>query len=305
MIKNVTISTLDQNQSYNATDSKGLQYPLDMSNINNIISLRIFGLYEHAGATLSNPDKAEAKNAKYNKNTLANIMLYQVPVSTAYTQNWGKQEGMFKGHGGESIAGLQSTQYLANKVGTGITSTVGALWGANDAVGTGKSINPFLGVAYESPELRSITLPFVMNPRSEQEARAVMNIIKTIKYHSSPSYYDTVQTLDDALANEKINGKEEVKGSLLSTIVSKAGSVANKFILNAPDVFEVNFLNLEEGRNHSLFKFGPAVLTDFQCNYGADGVWRAFKNGLSINVEMSLNFQEMDILTRAEILKGY
>ena len=67
-----------------------------------------------------------------------------------------------------------------------------------------------------------------------------------------------------------------------------------------PDEFDITFPNNEL----FLFKIGTSVLTDFQINYNPDGGSYFHENGAPVSVSLSMNFTELDVLTKAEIDEG-
>ena len=67
-----------------------------------------------------------------------------------------------------------------------------------------------------------------------------------------------------------------------------------------PDEFDITFPSNEL----FLFKIGTSVLTDFQINYNPDGGSHFHQNGAPVSVALSLNFTELDVLTKAEIDEG-
>ena len=69
---------------------------------------------------------------------------------------------------------------------------------------------------------------------------------------------------------------------------------------NYPDEFNIRFPFNEE----YLFKIGTSVLTDFQINYNPDGGSYFHQNGAPVSVSLSLQFTELDILTKSEIAEG-
>ena len=65
---------------------------------------------------------------------------------------------------------------------------------------------------------------------------------------------------------------------------------------NYPDEFDIRIGNPEY-----LFKIGTSVLTDFQLNYTAQDGSLFHVNGAPVAVSLALTFQELDIITKAQI----
>ena len=73
---------------------------------------------------------------------------------------------------------------------------------------------------------------------------------------------------------------------------------ANHFF-NYPDEFDIEF-----SKPLFLFKIGTSVLTDFQVNYTAQDGSLFHSNRAPLAVSISMTFQELDIITKAEIKEG-
>lgn len=68
---------------------------------------------------------------------------------------------------------------------------------------------------------------------------------------------------------------------------------------NYPDEFDIRIGNPEY-----LFKIGTSVLIDFQLNYTAQDGSLFHVNGAPVAVSLALTFQELDIITKAQIEDG-
>ena len=66
-----------------------------------------------------------------------------------------------------------------------------------------------------------------------------------------------------------------------------------------PDEFLITFPS-----DQFLFKIGTSVLTSFTVDYTPDGGSYFHVNGAPVSVAMSLQFTELDILTKTEIGEG-
>jgi len=75
-------------------------------------------------------------------------------------------------------------------------------------------------------------------------------------------------------------------------------SEANHFF-NYPDEFDIEF-----SKPLFLFKIGTSVLVDFQVNYTAQDGSLFHSNRAPLAVSISMTFQELDIITKAEIKEG-
>jgi len=68
---------------------------------------------------------------------------------------------------------------------------------------------------------------------------------------------------------------------------------------NYPDEFDIRI-----GNPDYLFKIGTSVLIDFQLNYTAQDGSLFHVNGAPVAVSLSMTFQELDIITKAQIEDG-
>ena len=68
---------------------------------------------------------------------------------------------------------------------------------------------------------------------------------------------------------------------------------------NYPDEFDIRI-----GNPDYLFKIGTSVLIDFQLNYTAQDGSLFHVNGAPVAVSLALTFQELDIITKAQIEDG-
>jgi hypothetical protein len=144
--------------------------------------------------------------------------------------------------------------------------------------GKGYAINPQLQMIYRGTGFRSFSLSFTFTPKSKQEADAVNKIIQTFKYHHAP----TLQA-----------GKE---------------SSTKSMFLIPPSIFQVYFkINDVTGsqlENQYLPKYGDLVLKDIDVNYAPNG-YASHRDGAPIQTQLTLQFQEIEIVDRDRLQKGY
>ena len=320
----------DFNESSKEQPSGAFQYNYPHQKedgLNHFINFRFIELYEQKKSARHNPDKAEATNAKKGRKTLGSITLYNPGgISMSYSQNWDKTDGMMAEYGSmankNTVTGA-GLDMLATKGAQFAQGAAKLAWGANLVAESGYAVNPFLGVSYISPDLRTQSFTFNFTPRNEPEAIEVMNILDAFKYYTHPEYgnFGKAFAKKMGLSSKKAepepvaegdkgtgSGIEKFGKNVVddgSDVISKLGTMADKFILKTPALFDINFINAEGGVNENLFRFGPAVCTDVTCNYSPAGVWRSFRNGVPTQVDLSLSFQEMEILTKDKIEAGY
>ena len=130
------------------------------------------------------------------------------------------------------------------------------------ALSRGQIYNPNVELLYRGTGLRTFGFTYTFVPKSEQEARAVNEIIMEFKRWSAP---------------DERNGMWEV-----------------------PHVWQVRYMSGgQQNRNMNAFK--PAALTSVAVahNPGLD-MHATFANGMPIVTSMTLAFQETDVIVRAD-----
>jgi len=138
----------------------------------------------------------------------------------------------------------------------------------------GKSRNPHMAVFYNSPQFRSFEFSFEMRPKSATESLSIGQIINFFKYYSAPEY---------ALENH---------------------------FFQYPNQFKIYFKH-----DDFLFKIGDTVLKNVSVDYHGEGTplyydatgsaFTSQKRKLLAPavVKINLQFQEVKILTKKDILK--
>jgi hypothetical protein len=141
----------------------------------------------------------------------------------------------------------------------------------------GVASNPGLELLYTSPSFRSFRFDFMFYPRSQREAKEVMNIIKKLKFHQAPE------------------------------IASRTGG---RFLI-PPSEFDIEFFyNGKE--NPNIPKVSTCVLEQIDVDYAPNG-FSAYEvptkfepelggTGTPTGIRLSLQFKETQIVTK-EFLK--
>jgi hypothetical protein len=156
----------------------------------------------------------------------------------------------------------------------GIGALAGAGGNANDLLGAGlktqgMALNPQMEVLFTGMEFRRFQFDFLFTPKSPQEAETVRGIIKSFKLHSSP----------------------EIDG----------GSAGRYFIV--PSVFEIEIFHKGE-RNKNVHRFAAAALQTVVVDYAPQG-WVTHEDGMPVQTRLTLQFQEMEIMTKEKIEDGF
>ena len=133
----------------------------------------------------------------------------------------------------------------------------------------GHPINPGVEVLYRSTNLRRHEYSFLLAPSSERESLSMKNIIQNLRRFAAP----------------KMNEK-------------------NNFLFDTPAEWEIQF-HFHGQENTNIPKIARSVLTDITVNYTPQGEWSTFRNGHPVACLIQLGFNEMEIMTRQHIEKGY
>lgn len=155
----------------------------------------------------------------------------------------------------------------AKQVGVGMAANLAGIE-ANQllALQRGQIYNPNVELLYKGPKLRGFTFNFTFVPKSPIEARVINNIILEFKKWSAPS-------------NE---GK----------------------MYKVPHLWQVTYMS-GAGQNRNMNAFKKAALTDVavQDNQGMN-MHMSFDDGMPIVKSLSLNFTEVDVITREDHLSS-
>jgi hypothetical protein len=321
-----------ENKDYNPKTFESLTYPLDMSANNFYPEAICFTINKRNGLQLQ--DVADATRALYatgkdddvktassnfvndinskrirgkktSRELLGSIYM-NMPSDISYSEeaNWGGTEMGTLGKGiSDFISGKDDPIAMAagagvgsigNLVGAGLGTALGsvagklglgAILGAIGGVqiqkgidhGLGVSKNPYMEMMFSGVGFRSFNFAFTMRPISEDEIDEVSKIIKMFRLHSRPSW-----------VNHGIS----------------------KSYMEYPQEFEIKFLTQRYGgsqhdlqlqENVSLPKIKPCVLSSITTNYTPQGLWTAFSSGAAVAVQMTLAFQETELLMAEDI----
>lgn len=129
--------------------------------------------------------------------------------------------------------------------------------------------NPQQQVMFSGIDFRRYTMDFVFTPYSAQEATTVNNIIKAFRRAAAPT---------------------------------KIKEAAGLFF-NTPSVVEVDF-TFNGKTNKNLNKIKRSVLESVKVDYAPNG-WAAYQDGQPVQTKMTLDFMELELVTRADIENGF
>lgn len=135
---------------------------------------------------------------------------------------------------------------------------------------TGIAPNPKMQSVFEGVDPRTFTYSYSFFPRSQAELDNIYRITKILKYHMHPAFKDSTQ-----------------------------------FLFNYPSTFNIEFFVGGE-RNEYLHKHTGCVLTNMSIDYTPNGQYAYFNsNGAPIQINIRMDFRELEILTSEDIADNY
>lgn len=197
-------------------------------------------------------------------------------LNTRYSVGWGEEDTMaFSAFatGAEEIGRAMQGDVSANRTG-GIAGDVlsslaisNAPMGQAMGIGAGVAANPKKEQAFKNVDFRTFTFEYQFAPKSEAEAANVQNIIRAFKYHMHPEY----------------------KGE-------------TDFLYIYPSEFDIVYYK-GNTENLNIARHTSCVLTELNVNYTPNGVFTTFKNGMPTQINLTLTFKELMLLTKESIEK--
>jgi len=226
------------------------------------------------GATMATSDILE-KDTTYRISDA--IALYvDGPPSVKYSMNYANKElgtllGVLSGSVFDSQGLVGGSAETVSALGASLAKLPGAFGAAEVgsalSVSSGTSLNPFRETVFESVDFRSFAFKYKFFPKNKKESDDVYQIIKTFKFHMHP---------------------EMSEGKLF-------------FIY--PSEFNITYYFGNE-KNGYFHKFTTCVLESMDVSYGGEQ-FSSFKDGSPTEINMSLTFRELEILTKNMVQAGY
>lgn len=151
-------------------------------------------------------------------------------------------------------------------------ASVPAIFGAVNvqdviSASAGVSLNPFKEAIFRAVNFRTFEFNYKFFPKSRNESDRIKDIIDLFKFHMHP----------------------ELSESQLFFIY--------------PAEFEITYF-YGAARNPYFHKIAPCILKDMEVTYGGEQ-FAAFPDGHPAEINMTLRFQESEILTKPSIEAGY
>jgi hypothetical protein len=162
----------------------------------------------------------------------------------------------------------------AKNLGNDAAAIVGAMGLKSDKQGAaasaafGLASNPKKEQVFKNVDFRTFQFDYQFFPRNSDEAKNVMRIIYEFKYHMHPEFKD-----------------------------------ANEFLYVYPSEFDITYYQNGE-ENEKLHRHTSCVLTEMNVNYTPNGQFNSFEDGTPTQINITLSFRELSLLTKDKIKDG-
>jgi hypothetical protein len=171
---------------------------------------------------------------------------------------------------GKAVATGGAKSNVLGTAGSILTSL--ALNGPNGgalSAASGLASNPKKEQVFKNVNFREFTFDYTFSPRTPEEAANVRKIIHNFKLHMHPEYKDL-----------------------------------NNFVFIYPSEFDV-FYYQGGTENLNLHRHPSCVLKNMSINYTPNGAFNTFDGGMPTQINVQLQFLELAILTKTQILDNF
>ena len=175
-------------------------------------------------------------------------------------------------NGGAYGKGLRAVENMSPFIKSAIASQLGEFGKIAFQASTGLAENPMMEMLYGSPDFRTFRFDFNFYPRSEQEAKQVLDIISCLRFHQAP----------------------------------EANKDYGNFYLVPPSEFDISFYY--NGKvNPNIPQISTCVLEQINVNYAPNGFStyeipgndaKQGGTGMPVSITLSLQFRETEIMTK-------
>lgn len=143
---------------------------------------------------------------------------------------------------------------------------------AMDAVKASRSemLNPYMEVLFNGVQNRTFSFTFKMIPRNRKEQETIQQIVNEFRFHSAPEYASTSQNM----------------------------------YMRFPSEFDIEFVHKGQ-RNPWLFRISTCALTNVGVNHSPEGQYSSFVDGSPSATELTLEFTELEILSKERHREGF
>ena len=227
-------------------------------------------LNKFLGFNSSNPLSLQRRVRATNKM----IALY-MPNQVVFNQNNQYSDMSLTQQLGLALQGIQAGQDASGTGGVGANlAEVGGKLATGDTnlgifMATGLVLNPQFEVIFQQTGLRTFQFEFVLSARSKSESDAIAEIIKTFRMAAAPSVAGT----------------------------------SGRYLI-PPDEFDISFY-FNGGQSNIIPRISTCVLTDIITDLAPSGQWSTFADGRPLATRMTLQFKEVEMITKDLVDKGF
>lgn len=169
----------------------------------------------------------------------------------------------------------------------------------------GKVINPYREQIFNGMQMRAFTFTYKFVPSSKPENDTLQQIIKTFRKDALPTTTKSISVLQDGLADENGELPEGVNESL-----NDFDNRLEDRWFDVPRIFTIEFLRKSSGNESlenikTLPRLKPCICKGFSVNYAPDGAWMTRTDGSPMAYEITMDFEEMEIVVSQDIDLGY
>ena len=174
---------------------------------------------------------------------------------------------------GEKIAKplVEGTEQWARQAALTMLNTLAPGAKALFAIEKGRVITPKMELMFEGIGRRNFSFTFVFIPKSKDEAKMIKNIVWNFKYHMAANYV--------------------------------GGGAHGWRHMEIPSMFDIEYMYLGE-ENQNINRISTCALTKMDVEYGGDR-YVAHEDGVPQTTKVTLNFTEMEIITKDHVKAGY
>jgi len=169
--------------------------------------------------------------------------------------------------GDQAAAAIIGGAKNLSPIAASVAMSKGPMGGALSAL-SGLAPNPMKEQIFKGMDFRSFTMEYQFAPRSQTESDNVNNIIRTFKYHMHPEFKD-----------------------------------ATNFLFLYPSEFDIEYHHNGE-ENLNIHRHTSCVLTEMNINYTPLGNFSTFEGGRPTQINVSMSFKELTVLTKELIEQG-
>lgn len=167
-----------------------------------------------------------------------------------------------------------------------------------------KIINPYREQVFSGVQMRGFGFTYKFVPESVKERESLQNIIKILRQDSLPTTEASNSIVDDIFDQETEGDSSELREAQREF---ESGLQDRWF--GVPRLFQLTFMTVNDSgsleRLKTLPKIKPCICKSVAVNYTPENVWATRLDKHAIAVEVSLDFEETEIVVAQDIEEGY